>query len=129
MITEAVLDSILSPEACKSGLPTIESLLNHPFFSSISLTLLPTDKAHLKLTGSLKEHLKNCQTQLEERLKEEQKTIRSQKRLVKVQELMSSEEEKKKQKQKLVIVKKNIVVCGSTVCFFLVCLRNMNKSN
>lgn len=99
-----MLDSILSPEACKSGLPTVESLLNNQFFSSISLTLLPTDKAHLKLPCSTKEHLKNVQTQVEERLKEEQKTIRSQKRLVKVQELMSSEEEKKKQKQKLVFM-------------------------
>lgn len=74
------------------------------------MTLLPTDKTHLKLPCSIKEHLKNFQLQLEERLKDEQKTIRGQKRLVKVQELMSSEEEKKKQKQKLVF---------STGCIFL----------
>lgn len=40
----------------------------------------------------------------EQRLKEEQKVARHQKRLVKVQELMSSEEEMKKRKQKLVSI-------------------------
>lgn len=57
------------------------------------------------------------QMQLEERLKEEQKTIRSQKRLVKVQELMSSEEEKKKQKQKLVVV---IMSGGLLFCLLII---------
>lgn len=101
-VLESVLDSILSPEACKCGLPSIESLLNHQFFSSIILPMYPSDKAHLKISYTTKEQLKTAQAQLEERLKEEQKMIRSQKRMVKVQELMSSEEEKKKQKHKLV---------------------------
>lgn len=102
VVLESVLESILSSEACKSGLPTIESLLNHPFFSSVVVTLLPDDKAHLKIPNSTKERLKATCAQMEERLKEEQKMVRSQKRLVKVQEMMSSEEEKKKQRQKMV---------------------------
>lgn len=102
VILGAVLDSILSSEACKSGLPSIESLLNNPFFSTIVLSIYPTDRAHLKIPSSTKEQLKVAQASLEERLKEEQKMIRNQKRLVKVQELMSSEEEKKKHRHKLV---------------------------
>lgn len=100
---ESVLESILSSEACKSGLPSIESLLKHKFFSTVYVPLLPDDKAHLKIPCSTKEHLKNAVVQMEERLKEEQKMVRSQKRLVKVQEMMSSEEEKKKQRHKIVI--------------------------
>lgn len=101
-VSGTVLDSILSSEACKCGLPSIESLLNNPFFSTIVLNIYPTDKAHLKIPSSTKEQLKIAQASLEERLKEEQKMIRNQKRLVKVQELMSSEEEKKKHRHNLV---------------------------
>lgn len=98
---KSVLDSILSAEGCKVGLPSIESLLKHQFFSSVVLTLESTDKALLKIPNSAKEHLKTICRQLEDRLKEEQKIMRSQKRLTRVQEMMSSEEEKKKQRQKI----------------------------
>lgn len=114
---ESVLESILSSEACKSGLPSIESLLNHKFFSTVFLTLLPDDKAHLKIPCSTKEHLKNAVVQMEERLKDEQKMVRSQKRLVKVQEMMSSEEEKKKQRQK--IVGSDIIIAKSWISLLL----------
>lgn len=62
----------------------------------------PTDKAHLKIPNATKEHLKTLKTQIEDRLKEEQKLVRSQKRIARVQEMMTSEEEKKKQRHKLV---------------------------
>lgn len=101
-VSESILESILSAEACKGGLPTIEALMSHPFFSSITLTHGPDEKGHLKIPCSTKEQLRLAQMQLEERLKEEQKMVRSQKRLVKVQEMMSSEEEKKKRKHKAV---------------------------
>lgn len=39
---------------------------------------------------------------MEERLKGEQKVVRSQKRLTKVQEMMSSEEERKKHRNRIV---------------------------
>lgn len=99
---ESVLESILSVEGLKSGLPSIESLLNHRFFASVVLNLGPNEKSHLKIPTSMKELLKNHIVHMEERLRDEQKTVRSQKRLVKVQEMMSSEEEKKKQRHKLV---------------------------
>lgn len=98
------MERILSPDACKNGLPTVADLLADPFFASTQLSLLPTDKAHLKIPSSVKERLKEATAKTEERLKEEQKMVRSQKRLVKVQEMMSSEEEKKKQRQKMVML-------------------------
>ncbi|KAF5300910.1 hypothetical protein FQR65_LT09073 [Abscondita terminalis] len=96
----SVLESILSSESCKNGLPTIDNLLHHPFFSAIVLSLQQNDRSLLKIPTSTKDQLRAAQTQLEERLREEQKLVRSQKRLVRVQELMSSEEEKKKQRHK-----------------------------
>ncbi|XP_017769864.1 PREDICTED: PX domain-containing protein kinase-like protein [Nicrophorus vespilloides] len=96
----SVIESILSPEGCKVGVPTIDSLLMHPFFSSVILTLEAGDRAHLKFPNTAKDHLKVISTQLEDRLREEQKIMRNQKRLVRAQEKMSSEEEKKKQRHK-----------------------------
>ncbi|XP_045476028.1 PX domain-containing protein kinase-like protein [Harmonia axyridis] len=97
---KSVLESILSFDACKSGLPSIDDLLNQPFFSTVTTNVAHTEKISLKLSSSNKEKLKLVQCQIENRLKDEQKMVRSQKRLVKVQEMMSSEEEKKKQRHK-----------------------------
>ncbi|KAL3278441.1 hypothetical protein HHI36_013762, partial [Cryptolaemus montrouzieri] len=91
-----VLQSILSFDACKTGLPTIEGLLNEPFFATVANNATNAEKTVLKVPTSTKEKLKLVRNQIEERLKDEQKMVRSQKRLVKVQEMMSSEEEKKK---------------------------------
>lgn len=104
----AVLSSILSPESLKNGLPTLDNLLQRPFFTSIILSLESNDKAHLKIPTSTKEQLKIAKHHLEERLREEQKMVRSQKRLVRVQEMMSSEEEKKKQRHKKVFY--NVII-------------------
>ncbi|KAL3285767.1 hypothetical protein HHI36_000292 [Cryptolaemus montrouzieri] len=95
-----VLQSILSFDACKTGLPTIEGLLNEPFFATVANNATNAEKTVLKIPTSTKEKLKLVRNQIEERLKDEQKMVRSQKRLVKVQEMMSSEEEKKKQRHK-----------------------------
>lgn len=99
---KTIIASILSSEACKSGLPAIDTLLANPFFASVSPGHSTDEKTHLKIPTNIKEQLKIAQHQLEERLHSEQKMVKSQKRLVKVQELMSSEEEKKKRKQKAV---------------------------
>ncbi|KAK9875306.1 hypothetical protein WA026_007702 [Henosepilachna vigintioctopunctata] len=95
---KSVLESILLCDACKSGLPTIDGLLSHPFFSSAAAPNV--EKTFFKLPTSTKEKLKIVRGQIEDRLREEQRMVRSQKRLVKVQEMMSSEEEKKKQRHK-----------------------------
>lgn len=60
------------------------------------------EKPHFKLSSHLKEALIGAISKAELRLRDEQKVARHQKRLVKVQEMMSSEEEMKKRKQKLV---------------------------
>ncbi|KAJ8948079.1 hypothetical protein NQ318_008430 [Aromia moschata] len=99
--SKSVLEKILSSEACRNGLPAIVDLLKEPFFSSARLNISAGDKAHLKILSAVKENLKIAVAKIEERLREEQKMVRNQKRLVKVQEMMSSEEEKKKQRQKL----------------------------
>lgn len=83
-------------------MPTIDDLINHEFFANVALNILPTDKAHFKISNGTKEHLKQIKVQIEERLKEEQKVVRSQKRIARVQEMMTSEEEKKKQRHKIV---------------------------
>lgn len=99
-----VLESILSADACKAGLPTIDGLLNNPFFHVAGEKLPPGEKYHFKIPSGAKERLKVATKHMEDRLTEEQKMVRSQKRLVKVQEMMSSEEEKKKQRNKLVSI-------------------------
>lgn len=102
---KSLLEVILSPEALKQDLPTISHLLEHPFFESakhITFAVGSIEKPHFKLSSHLKEALQEAVNKAEQRLKEEQKVARHQKRLVKVQEMMSSEEEMKKRKQKLV---------------------------
>ncbi|XP_055999127.1 PX domain-containing protein kinase-like protein isoform X2 [Ostrea edulis] len=93
----SVLESILSSEACKGGLPTIEDLLSHPFFAGV--TLPPTDKPVLKIPSKLKEAIKTAKENTERRLKEEQKIINQIKRLSKAKQFHMSEEEKKKRRK------------------------------
>ncbi|XP_030759449.1 PX domain-containing protein kinase-like protein isoform X2 [Sitophilus oryzae] len=96
-----ILESILSHDACKNGLPNIETLLSDSFFAKVQLNLTSNDKAHFKIPTAAKEHLKTVVTKIEERLKGEQKVVRSQKLLTKVQEMMSSEEERKKHRSRM----------------------------
>uniref|UniRef100_A0AAR5QKD6 PX domain-containing protein kinase-like protein n=1 Tax=Dendroctonus ponderosae TaxID=77166 RepID=A0AAR5QKD6_DENPD len=96
-----ILESVLSHEACKNGLPTIDGLLDDPFFARVQLHLTDGDRAHFKIPSSVKEHLKTVVVKIEDRLKGEQKVVRSQKRLTKVQEMMSSEEERKKHRNRM----------------------------
>ncbi|XP_067212547.1 PX domain-containing protein kinase-like protein isoform X3 [Linepithema humile] len=99
-----LLEVILSPEALKQDLPTVARLLEHPFFESAkraALAIGTVEKPHFKLSSHLKEALQEAVNKAEQRLRDEQKVVRHQKRLVKVQEMMSSEEEMKKRKHKL----------------------------
>lgn len=100
-----LLEVILSPEALKQDLPTVAQVLEHPFFEEskrVALSAGCLEKAHFKLSIHLKEALIEASNKAEQRLRDEQKVARHQKRLVKVQEMMSSEEEMKKRKHKLV---------------------------
>lgn len=106
------MESILSKEASRNGLPTLEQLANHQFYSEFApgfaashTIAINNCKPHLKFSSVAKEQIKMCVQKCEARLRDEQKSVKNQKRLVRVQELMSSEEEKRKIKHKNVSYK------------------------
>ena len=76
-VAESVLESILSTEACKGGVPTVSALLTHPFFNSaeFSSSNQVTDRPHLKFSSHVKEALKIARQKMETRLKDEQKMV------------------------------------------------------
>lgn len=92
----SVLQSILSTEACRTGMPTVTQLLHTPLFSDV--LLLSSEKPQFKISTKLKEALKTANDCLEKRLLEEQKMIHQHKRLTRAQSHHGSEEEKKKRK-------------------------------
>uniref|UniRef100_A0A2M4ALR0 PX domain-containing protein kinase-like protein n=1 Tax=Anopheles triannulatus TaxID=58253 RepID=A0A2M4ALR0_9DIPT len=104
---KSLLESILSREACKSALPTLDQLTTHPFFSEYAghfnelyATTISVQRPHLKFSTTAKDQLKLAVQKTEARVRDEQRSVKNQKRLVRVQEMMTSEEEKKKIKQK-----------------------------
>ncbi|KAF7693186.1 PX domain-containing protein kinase-like protein isoform X1 [Silurus meridionalis] len=92
----SVLQSILSTEACKTGMPTVSQLLQTPLFSDV--LLYNTEKAQFKITSKLKEALKLSKECLEKRLQEEQRAVQQHRRLTRAQSHHGSEEEKRKRK-------------------------------
>lgn len=130
---ERLLESILSKESCKAGLPTLNQLINHDFFQENPITAdVPETMSYFKISLNVKEWIRNAVQKAEIRLREEQKSVKNQKRIVRVQELMSSEEEKRKARQKvenlLVAIKKRLLVIR--IPFFRNMITNMpNLSN
>ncbi|XP_016414762.1 PX domain-containing protein kinase-like protein isoform X2 [Sinocyclocheilus rhinocerous] len=92
----SVLQSILSTEACKTGMPTVSQLLQTPLFND--MLLFNSEKPQFKISSKLKEALKSSKECLEKRLVEEQRTIHQHKRLTRAQSHHGSEEEKRKRK-------------------------------
>uniref|UniRef100_A0A3P8NW91 PX domain containing serine/threonine kinase n=1 Tax=Astatotilapia calliptera TaxID=8154 RepID=A0A3P8NW91_ASTCA len=92
----SVLQSILSTEACKSGMPTVSALMQTPLFSDVQLQR--SEKLQIKVPGRLKEALKAAKESLEKRLLEEQRLLHQHRRLTRAQSHHCSEEEKKKRK-------------------------------
>ncbi|XP_007229647.3 PX domain-containing protein kinase-like protein isoform X1 [Astyanax mexicanus] len=92
----SVLQSILSTEACKAGMPTVAQLLQTPLFSDV--LLFNSEKTQFKITSKLKEALKSSKECLEKRLQEEQRAIHQHRRLTRAQSHHGSEEEKKRRK-------------------------------
>ncbi|KAM3960364.1 PX domain-containing protein kinase-like protein [Aphomia sociella] len=101
---ESVLTLCLSSTSCKHGGPSLQHLLAHPFFSRAPLNGLSSmrddERTHLKFPLPVKDELKAAVAQMETRLKSDQKLVRSTKREVRIQEILSSEEELRKQKQR-----------------------------
>lgn len=73
-LLRAVLESILTPEACKVGMPTVSQLLTQPFFHNV---ILNYDKATMKMSRKLKESLLDAKTRMEARIVQEQKLVSS----------------------------------------------------
>ncbi|EPQ09102.1 PX domain-containing protein kinase-like protein [Myotis brandtii] len=96
MAVEAVLESTLSCEACKNGMPTVSRLLQMPLFSDVLLTT--SEKPQFKIPTKLKEALRIAKECIEKRLIEEQKQIHQHRRLTRAQSHHGSEEERKKRK-------------------------------
>lgn len=72
---------------------------------------IAAQKPHLKFSTNAKEQLKLAIQKTENRVRDEQKSVKNQKRLVRVQEMMTSEEEKKKIKHKAVsLMSENIKI-------------------
>uniref|UniRef100_A0A8C6X2G1 PX domain containing serine/threonine kinase like n=1 Tax=Naja naja TaxID=35670 RepID=A0A8C6X2G1_NAJNA len=96
MSVVTVLESVLSPEAMKNGMPTVSRLLQMPLFSDVLLT--NSEKTQFKIPAKLKEALRIAKERIEKRLVEEQKLIHQHRRLTRAQSHHGSEEEKKKRK-------------------------------
>ncbi|KAH9512832.1 hypothetical protein Btru_036707 [Bulinus truncatus] len=94
----SVLESILTTEACKNGLPSIVNLLSHPLFSDVTLPS-QLNKPVLKIPSKLKEFVKSSKEEIESRLKSDQKLLKQVQRLSKAKEFHMSEEEKKKRRK------------------------------
>uniref|UniRef100_A0A8C8DX39 PX domain containing serine/threonine kinase n=1 Tax=Oryzias sinensis TaxID=183150 RepID=A0A8C8DX39_9TELE len=92
----SVLESILSSEACKSGMPSVSALIQTPLF--IDVRLKQSEKLQIKVPSKLKEALRAAKEKLEKRLQEEQKLLHHHRRLTRAQSHHSSEEEKKRRK-------------------------------
>ncbi|XP_049682661.1 PX domain-containing protein kinase-like protein isoform X4 [Accipiter gentilis] len=92
----SVLESILTCEAMKNGMPTVSRLLQMPLFSDVLLA--NSEKPQFKIPTKLKEALKTSKECIEKRLTEEQKLIHQHRRLTRAQSHHGSEEEKKKRK-------------------------------
>lgn len=77
-----VLESILSKDSCKVGLPTIEHLLMHPFwqdnvpkFYEQFVNTMDTTKQTIKLTTTAKDQITIAVQKTEQRLRDEQKSV------------------------------------------------------
>ncbi|XP_037534961.1 PX domain-containing protein kinase-like protein [Nematolebias whitei] len=92
----SALQSILSTEACKSGMPTVSALIQTPLFSGVCLK--HSEKLQIKVPSRLKEALKSVKGSLEKRLQEEQRMLHQHRRLTRAQSHYGSEEERKRRK-------------------------------
>ncbi|XP_055342801.1 PX domain-containing protein kinase-like protein [Paramacrobiotus metropolitanus] len=94
-LVRAVLESILTTEACRFGMPTVSQLLTQPLFQSVVLNYEP---ASIKISRSLKDILMDSKSKMEARMAQEQKLFHAHRQELKVHSLQSSEDEKKKRR-------------------------------
>uniref|UniRef100_T1J845 PX domain-containing protein n=1 Tax=Strigamia maritima TaxID=126957 RepID=T1J845_STRMM len=95
----SILESILTSEACKRGLPTLSDLLSNPFFQDAPLpSTVDNGRVTLKLTAQLKEALQIATGKTEEALKEQHKALRQLKRVIKANAILSLDNGRRKTK-------------------------------
>lgn len=75
------MESILSKDACKVGLPNLERLVSHQFWHEnvprfYEQYMSGTDKPTLKLSNVAKDQIKIAAQKTEQRLKDEQRSVR-----------------------------------------------------
>lgn len=77
-----LLESILSKDACKVGLPSLERLVQHPFwhehvpkFHEQYMSASDATKHSLKLTNNAKEQIKIAAQKTDQRLRDEQRSV------------------------------------------------------
>uniref|UniRef100_A0A1B6CZC3 PX domain-containing protein n=1 Tax=Clastoptera arizonana TaxID=38151 RepID=A0A1B6CZC3_9HEMI len=92
----SLLESIISSCACKTGMPSLKYLLSLPIFTIPILN----EHTYFKLPQHTKEALRDACYKTDARIKDEQKKVRHQKRIVKMHEALNVEEEKKKNRKK-----------------------------
>lgn len=82
LIAGDLLESILSKDACKVGLPNLERLVNHQFwhenvpkFYEQYMSGADANKPSLKLSNVAKDQIKIAAQKTEQRLKDEQRSV------------------------------------------------------
>ncbi|XP_071521348.1 PX domain-containing protein kinase-like protein isoform X2 [Panulirus ornatus] len=98
-LSRSVLESILSAEACKNGLPTIAGLLTHPFFNQVPLHSY--EKPSLRLPSSVKQAVSLSHGAMFTRLAADQKKVRQQRKLSKAEAFVSQQSTKSRSKKHL----------------------------
>ncbi|KAK3853289.1 hypothetical protein Pcinc_040166 [Petrolisthes cinctipes] len=88
-LPRSVLESILSSEACKNGLPTVAGLLTHPFFNQVPLHSY--EKPSLRLPSSVKQAVALSHQAMLTRLAMDQKKVRQQRKLSKAEAFVSKQ--------------------------------------
>ncbi|KAK2160115.1 hypothetical protein LSH36_140g05008 [Paralvinella palmiformis] len=94
----SVLESVLTTEACKNGLPSVNDLLQHQLFQSVIPHPI-MDTVHIKIPARLKQPLKEAFLIVTRHLHVEQKLIHHYQRVSKAQAYHMSDEEKRKRRR------------------------------
>lgn len=97
-----MLDNLLSIEATKSSnYPTLDQLLDNPFFSNALGPEMSSKKNYLKFSAGTKEALVKHRQLFEKRLEEDHKKFRLLEKEKKRRDVLNDENRKKKRQSKV----------------------------
>ena len=92
-----MLESLLSEDALKRGLPTVDELLETPLFRDV-IPPLPVS-CSIRMTPQCRELFRTVKAAIEQRLQQDQKLHRHQRRLDKTEALLNDEEKRRVRRQ------------------------------